>query len=62
MVAEGMSRETILDDYPSLEDEDITQALHFAATAVTLYELPTRSGTFIYRTPVQIEATLETEL
>lgn len=33
LVANGMSREEILADYPDLEDEDITQALLYAAWA-----------------------------
>ena len=33
LVANGMTREEILRDYPYLEDEDITQALHYAAWA-----------------------------
>ena len=31
MVAEGMSTEEILEAYPDLEAEDISQALHYAA-------------------------------
>lgn len=31
LVANGMSRKEILDAYPDLEDEDITQALKYAA-------------------------------
>lgn len=33
LVANGMSREEILQAYPDLEDEDITQALKYAAWA-----------------------------
>ena len=33
LVANGMSREEILKAYPDLEDEDITQALKYAAWA-----------------------------
>jgi uncharacterized protein (DUF433 family) len=31
MIADGMSRDEILDDYPDLEAEDISQALRYAA-------------------------------
>lgn len=31
LVANGMTREEILEAYPDLEDEDITQALKYAA-------------------------------
>ncbi len=31
MVADGMSREEILEAYPDLEAEDVSQALHYAA-------------------------------
>jgi len=34
MVAEGMTTREILDAYPDLEDEDIREALRFAADAV----------------------------
>ncbi|MBI2171658.1 MAG: DUF433 domain-containing protein [Chloroflexi bacterium] len=40
MVAEGMSKEEILKEYPYLEAEDITEALHFAAEAVRERTLP----------------------
>ena len=40
MVAEGMSREEILEAYPDLEDVDITEALQYAAEAVRERELP----------------------
>ena len=33
LVANGMSVEEILDEYPDLEAEDIQQALHYAAWA-----------------------------
>lgn len=33
LVANGMSRQEILEAYPDLEDEDITQALKYAAWA-----------------------------
>jgi len=44
MVAEGMEREEILDAYPDLAEEDIEEALRFAAEAVRERELP-RTGT-----------------
>jgi len=44
MVAEGMSVEEILADYPYLEAEDIREALLFAAEAVRDRELPVRLG------------------
>ena len=40
MVAEGMTNQQILADYPDLEEEDIREALHYAATAVRERELP----------------------
>jgi len=40
MVAEGLSRETILESYPDLEAEDIAEALHFAAQAVRERQVP----------------------
>jgi uncharacterized protein (DUF433 family) len=44
MVAEGMTVEQILEAYPDLEKEDISEALQFAAEAVRERELP-RMGT-----------------
>ncbi|GAA0633603.1 DUF433 domain-containing protein [Sporichthya brevicatena] len=44
MVAEGMSTEEILADYPDLEAEDIREALLFAAEAVRDRDLPLRLG------------------
>ena len=44
MVAEGMPTEKILEEHPSLEKEDIQEALRFAAEAVRERELP-RTGT-----------------
>ena len=41
MVAEGMSEEEILKDFPYLEKEDITQALRFAAATLQQREMPT---------------------
>lgn len=40
MVAEGMSREEILEAYPDLEAEDIREALAYAAEALRERELP----------------------
>ena len=40
MIAEGMSPDEILNAYPDLEREDITEALRFAAEAVRERELP----------------------
>lgn len=44
MVAEGMSVEEILHDYPQLEGEDVREALRFAAAAVDQRTLPLRSS------------------
>jgi uncharacterized protein (DUF433 family) len=44
MVAEGMTTAQILEAYPDLEDEDIKQALGFAAEAVRERELPLASS------------------
>ncbi len=40
MVADGMSTREILDAYPDLEEEDIREALLFAAEAVREREIP----------------------
>jgi len=40
MVADGMSDEEILKAYPDLEQEDIREALKYAAEAVQERELP----------------------
>ena len=40
MVADGMSEAEILKSYPDLEREDISEALHYAAAAVSERELP----------------------
>jgi len=42
MVADGMTVEEILADFPYLEPEDITEALRYAAEAVRERELPLR--------------------
>ncbi len=44
MVAEGMSTEEILTDFPDLEAGDIREALEYAAEAVRERELPLRRG------------------
>lgn len=40
MVADGMNKLEILEAYPDLEDEDIQEALYFAAEATRERELP----------------------
>jgi uncharacterized protein (DUF433 family) len=40
MVAIGMTTEAILEDYPDLEPEDISEALRYAAAAVRERQLP----------------------
>lgn len=40
MVAEGMTEEEILKDFPDLEREDIRDALRYAAEALLERELP----------------------
>jgi uncharacterized protein (DUF433 family) len=42
LVAEGMSDEQILSDYPDLQPEDIREALAYAAEAVRERQLPIR--------------------
>jgi uncharacterized protein (DUF433 family) len=44
MVADGMTFEEILAEHPDLEDEDIREALRYAAAAVQERELPLRSA------------------
>ncbi len=44
MVAEGMSTDEILADYPDLEAADVRAALEYAAEAVRERELPLRRG------------------
>ena len=44
LVANGLSRERILEYYPDLEPEDIDEALRFAAEAVRERELPLARG------------------
>ena len=43
MVADGMSADEILRDFPYLEEEDIAEALRYAAEAVREQELPLRT-------------------
>ncbi|MGH9164336.1 MAG: DUF433 domain-containing protein [Acidimicrobiales bacterium] len=43
MVADGMTIEEILADFPQLTDDDLRDALRFAAAAVDERELPLRS-------------------
>ncbi len=40
MVADGMTNAEILEAYPDLEEEDIVEALRYAAVAVSERELP----------------------
>lgn len=40
MVADGMSHDEILEDYPDLEPDDIREALRYAAEAVREHTLP----------------------
>jgi uncharacterized protein (DUF433 family) len=40
LIADGMTAEEILEDYPSLEREDIQEALRFAADALREKDLP----------------------
>jgi uncharacterized protein (DUF433 family) len=42
MVADGMTTDEILTDFPYLEAEDIAEALRYAAEAVRERELPLR--------------------
>jgi uncharacterized protein (DUF433 family) len=44
MIAEGMAVSDILDAYPDLEPEDVTEALKYAAEAVRERELPLLSS------------------
>ena len=40
LLAEGMTVDEIIDDYPDLEREYIPEALHYAAEALTEREIP----------------------
>ncbi|MGH7821157.1 MAG: DUF433 domain-containing protein [Candidatus Binatia bacterium] len=44
MFADRMTEQEILEAYPDLEPEDITEALRYAAEAVRERELPLRSA------------------
>jgi uncharacterized protein (DUF433 family) len=44
MVAEGMTVDEILADFPDLEADDVREALRYAAEAVRERELPLRVG------------------
>jgi uncharacterized protein (DUF433 family) len=44
MVADGMTFKEILAEHPDLEEEDIREALRYAAEAVLERELPLRSS------------------
>lgn len=44
MVADGMSEPEILAAYPDLEDEDVREAMRYAAEAVSERELPLVAG------------------
>ena len=44
MVADGMTVEEILGAYPDLEDEDVREALRYAAEALRERELPLIAG------------------
>ena len=44
MVADGMTFEQILTEHPDLENEDIREALRYAAEAVKERELPLRTS------------------
>jgi uncharacterized protein (DUF433 family) len=44
MIADGMTREEILEAYPDLKLKDIGEALRYAAEAVRERELPLRSA------------------
>jgi len=44
MVAEGMSTQEILDAFPDLQAQDISQALYYAAEALREREIPLVTG------------------
>lgn len=44
MVADGMTTAEILDAFPDLDADDVTEALRYAAEAVQERELPLRPG------------------
>ena len=45
MIAQGMTAEKILEHYPDLAKEDITEALNFAAESVRERKLPLQKAT-----------------
>ena len=45
MIAQGLTEQKILEYYPDLEKEDITEALNFAAETVRERELPLQKAT-----------------
>jgi uncharacterized protein (DUF433 family) len=44
MIAEGMTADEIIEDFPQLGVDDVRQALQFAAEAVRERELPLRAS------------------
>ena len=44
MVADGMTVDAIIEDFPQLTPADIAEALHYAAAAVDQHELPLRTS------------------
>lgn len=44
MIAEGMTVDQVLEEFPQLKGEDIREALKFAAAAVDEHELPLRAA------------------
>ena len=40
LLAEGLSLQEILDDYPDLEKEDVDECLHFAAITLQEKQIP----------------------
>ena len=45
MIAQGLTEQKILEYYPDLEKEDITEALNFAAETIRERELPPQKAT-----------------
>lgn len=45
LIAQGLSDDEILAEYPDLETADLREALRYAAAAVEERELPLRTGT-----------------
>jgi uncharacterized protein (DUF433 family) len=44
MIAEGMTTADVLDEFPQLTEDDLHDALRFAAAAVDEHELPLRAA------------------